>query len=155
MEKSKAIELVKAGTHAIEMNRKEPQDVELLRGIMTKLSGNSRSLVKGSLNYYYLKNDFQLDASNINRTSNSIKITEIETDEEFFVNGEEVEVFSYNDSWFKAIYIGLTKDKKHVVTDDIDVWIPLNIRKLNSERTKAIEQIKELKEKYNINNDEI
>jgi hypothetical protein len=156
MKKSKAIELLKAQTHSIKMDRREVKDVQLLNEIFY---GESFTLT-GKNKYYFIKKGeiHYRDWSSNNPYPNHINISEIEVDDEF-VNGEEVECYfengkKWDGKWF---FIGKKRDGDIVVEQDItgQVCHGAVIRKPQTERDKAIQTMKELKEKFNIKNEEV
>jgi predicted nucleic acid-binding protein len=159
MKKSKAIELLKAETHSIKMDRREEKDVQLLNEILdeTNICKIINPLSGCDEYYYVLDND--LDCSYLeNPHLHHINISEIEVDEDF-VNGEEVECYFENGKKWggKWFLIGKKRDGDFVVEQDVTGQLchGVVIRKPQTERDKAIQTIKELKEKFNIKNEEV
>jgi hypothetical protein len=157
MKKSKAIELLKAQTHSIKMDRREEKDVQLLNEIL-KEACQDEDKATGSRKFYFIKDSnfnqwFEHDG---NPKLAYINISEIEVDDEF-VNGEEVECSHDGIHWsVPFFYVGKSKDNRFVchVGEGILASFHL-IRKPQTERDKAIQTIKELKEKFNIKNEEV
>jgi hypothetical protein len=146
------VKLLQEGDYAIHMDRKEPQDIELLKKVL-KLAFPLDTDAFGDAKYYY-KNGVKTWTSGYTDLPN-IKITQI-TDSEHFENGEEVEVSDERIEWQNMYYIGKSKDGLIVVESKDGAFTTWNfVRKLNPERTKAIETIKELREKFNVKSDEI
>ena len=150
MKKQEAIQKVKEGTHAIEMNRKEPKDIKLLRDILKEAFPNDVS-PSGLVNFYHVGSVFYKWDSSNQYDDPTIKITEI-TEEETFESGELVEVSYHGDKWIKETY-GFTTKKGCFITEDeegrVSSWY--HIRKINP----AIEQIREIMKKNNISKEEI
>jgi hypothetical protein len=152
MKKQEAVQKVKEGTHAIEMNRKEPKHINLLRDILKEAFPNDDLITGGSGNYY-TKDYYNNKEWNYYAATNlpTIKITEIEQ-EETFESGELVEVSHHGDKWIKETY-GFTTKKGNFITQDdegrFSSWY--YIRKINP----AIEQIREIMKKNNISKEEI
>jgi hypothetical protein len=152
MKKTEAIQKVKEGTHAIEMNRKEPKHIDLLREICKEAFPNDDSKPYGSMDFYEKMNrrdewDYHYDTN-----KQTIKITEIEQ-EETFESGELVEV-SNNEgvSWVQRYFIGYCRDGNAICEgDDCDLRYWELIRKINP----AIEQIREIMKKNNISKEQI
>jgi hypothetical protein len=157
MKKSKAIELLKAKTHSIKMDRREVKDVQLLNEILKCFFKREVSGAFGGVDdFYYLSHD-EIDCSlNANPYPNHINISEIEVDDEF-VNGEEVEGSKNKVLWTQYLYfIGKKRDGVYLVENSYGhVHCFTHIRKPQTERDKAIQTIKELKEKFNIKNEEV
>jgi hypothetical protein len=160
MKKSKAIELLKAQTHSIKMDRREGKDVQLLSDILREaLSGDiTIPIVTGKRAFYFIRHDnfntWYSDSDN--PKFGYINISEIEVDDEF-VNGEEVEVSDNGDEWIAPFfYIGKARNGTFVCQahNEFISKFPY-IRKTQTERDKAIQTIKELKEKFNIKNEEV
>jgi hypothetical protein len=151
MKKQEAVQKVKEGTHAIEMNRKEPKDIDLLREILKEAFPNDDAKAFGSMDFYEKMNrcdewDYHFDTN-----KQTIKITEIEQ-EETFESGELVEVGFNGIMWHERFYIGKTKSNIYVTEHEsgsIEQWVL--IRKINP----AIEQIREIMKKNNISKEEI
>jgi hypothetical protein len=152
------VKLLQEGSHAIFMDRREPKDIELLKKILKLAFPLDKSTENINTNWkYYFKDKsekikwFCYDFTNLT----PIPITQI-TDSEHFENGEEVEVSDKGDVWYKYYYVGKSRDGLFAVeSENCNLkWFEF-IRKLNPERTKAIETIKELIEKFNIKNEEI
>jgi hypothetical protein len=151
MKKQEAISKVKEGTHAIHMNRKEPKDVELLREILKEAFPNDDSKPYGSQDFYEKMNGCDKWDYHYDTNKQTIKITEIET-EETFESGELVEVSYHGDKWIKETYGFTTRNGDFITQDNegrISSWY--YIRKINP----AIEQIREIMKKNNISKEEI
>ena len=142
MKKEKAIELIKAGTHAIEMDCKSEKSIELLRSI-------TESPFLGLYKYY--------SYTHCDNSTNliPIKITSI-TESEDFKNDENV-CGMHKDGTYKICrFIGIKKSGEYLCEDDAGFVLHFKeIRKLNPERNKAIETCKELMEKFNIKTEEL
>jgi hypothetical protein len=157
MKKSKAIELLKAQTHSIKMDRKEGKDVQLLNEILNETNVSKiTGLLCGNNEYYYVFNNGLGCSYSENPYPNHINISEIEVDDEF-VNGEEVEGSENKVFWTQYLYfIGKKRDGIYLVENSYGhVHYFTYIRKPQTERDKAIQTIKELKEKFNIKNEEV
>jgi hypothetical protein len=159
MKKSKAIELLKAQTHSIKMDRREEQDIQLLNEILEEVCPEDYEKPTGSGNFYFItgeKPDYWFGYA-YNQLPHHINISEIEVDEEF-VNGEYYEFSDNGNEWIGPFfYIGKTKDGFFACQSE-NVFISKfnHIRKSPpTERDKAIKAIKELKDKFNIKNEEI
>jgi hypothetical protein len=157
MKKSKAIELLKAQTHSIKMDRREVKDVQLLNEILreTNVSKITGPLC-GNNEYYYVFNNGLGCSYSENPQPHHINISEIEVDDEF-VNGEYYEFSDDGIHWTKPIfYVGKSVRKRFVCQNKSGHLILYSlIRKPQTERAKAIQTIKELKEKFNIKNEEV
>jgi hypothetical protein len=160
MKKSKAIELLKAQTHSIKMDRREERDVQLLNEILKEACPEDETTPSGNGNFYFIEKTKYRDWAytiELNPCSNHINISEIEVDDEF-VNGEEVEGSDDGIHWTDShYYIGKSKDSRFACQDKIGFIFTFDhIRKSPpTERAKAIQTIKELKEKFNIKNEEV
>jgi hypothetical protein len=157
MKKSKAIELLKAQTHSIKMDRREGKDVQLLNEILreTNVSKITGPLC-GNNEYYYVINNGLGCSYSENPHPHHINISEIEVDDEF-VNGEYYEFSDDGIDWSEPLfYVGKDKDGKFVCHSKRAYFTTFdNIRKPQTERDKAIQTIKELKDKFNIKNEEV
>jgi hypothetical protein len=159
MKKSKAIELLKAQTHSIKMDRREEKDVQLLNEILKEVCPEDDFIATGGANFYFIRHNNNFNTchgDSDNPKFGYINISEIEVDEDF-VNGEEVEVSHNGNDWIGTFfYIGKKKKGEFVCEDEfsyVTLWV--YIRKPQTERDKAIQTIKELKEKFNIKNEEV
>ena len=151
MKKQEAISKVKEGTHAIEMNRKEKKDVELLRDILKEAFPNDESKPYGSQDFY--EKMYGCDEWDYHYDTNkkTIKITEIEQ-EETFESGELVEVSHYGALWYQRYFIGVSKKGLFVTETGDDTFCAWSyIRKINP----AIEQIREIMKKNNISKEDL
>ena len=159
MKKSKAIELLKAQTHSIKMDRREEQDVQLLNEILKEVCPEDDFIATGGGNFYFIRHNNNFNTchgDSDNPKFGYINISEIEVDDEF-VNGEEVEVSDNGDEWIAPFfYIGKARNGTFVCQahNEFISKFPY-IRKTQTERDKAIQTIKELKEKFNIKNEEV
>ena len=157
MKKSKAIELLKAQTHSIKMDRREEKDVQLLNEILgeTNVSKIIGPLC-GNNEYYYVFNNGLGCSYSENPHPHHINISEIEVDDEF-VNGEEVEGSHDGIHWSVPLfYVGKGVKGNFICQQNDGFTLAFNhIRKPQTERDKAIQTIKELKEKFNIKNEEV
>ena len=159
MKKSKAIELLKAQTHSIKMDRREEQDVQLLNEILKEVCPEDDFIATGGGNFYFIRHNNNFNTchgDSDNPKFGYINISEIEVDDEF-VNGEEVEGSDDGIHWTDShYYIGKSKDSRFACQDKIGFIFTFNhIRKPQTERDKAIQTIKELKDKFNIKNEEV
>jgi hypothetical protein len=159
MKKSKAIELLKAQTHSIKMDRREEKDVQLLNEILKETCPEDKSCANGNGDFYFISLDDSRywDREDNNPHPHHINISEIEVDYEF-VNGEEVEGSDDGIHWTDShYYIGKSKDSRFACQDKIGFIFTFDhIRKSPpTERAKAIQTIKELKDKFNIKNEEV
>jgi hypothetical protein len=159
MKKSKAIELLKAQNHSIKMDRREEQDVQLLNEILKEACPEDETTPSGNGNFYFIEKIKYRDWAytiELNPCSNHINISEIEVDDDF-VNGEEVECSHDGIHWsVPFFYVGKSKDNRFVCHVEGEFLASFHlIRKPQTERAKAIQTIKELKEKFNIKNEEV
>jgi hypothetical protein len=151
MKKQEAIQKVKEGTHAIEMNRKEQKDIELLREILKEAFPNYKDVPTGCSKYYRIGFTKERWSFDYETRFSTIKITEIKQ-QETFESGELVEVVNCRGVSCERIY-RFTTITGYIVTEDkegvIEQWVL--IRKINP----AIEQIREIMKKNNISKEEI
>ena len=158
MKKSKAIELLKAQTHSIKMDRREVKDVQLLNEILKEDCPEDDFIATGGANFYFIRHNNNFNTchgDSDNPKFGYINISEIEVDEDF-VNGEEVECSHDGIHWTSPrYYIGKSKDNRFVCHVEGSIYPFTYIRKPQTERAKAIQTIKELKEKFNIKNEEV
>jgi hypothetical protein len=158
MKKSKAIELLKAQTHSIKMDRREGKDVQLLNEILKEVCPEDFEESIGGGIFYFANKERNNSwfRSGINPHPNHINISEIEVDDEF-VNGEEVECSHDGIHWsVPFFYVGKSKDNRFVCHVGGEFLASFHlIRKPQTEREKAIQTIKELKDKFNIKNEEV
>jgi hypothetical protein len=158
MKKSKAIELLKAQTHSIKMDRREEQDIHLLNEILKEVCPKDKSYANGNRDFYFtvLKQVRHWDRDSENPYPYHINISEIEVDDEF-VNGEEVEGSHDGIHWSVPLfYVGKGVKGNFICQQNDGFTLAFNhIRKPQTERDKAIQTIKELKDKFNIKNEEV
>ena len=157
MKKSKAIELLKAQTHSIKMDRREEKDVQLLNEILreTNVSKITGPLC-GNNEYYYVFNNGLGCSYSENPQPHHINISEIEVDD-YFVNGGDVECSHDGIHWsVPFFYVGKGVKGNFICQQNDGFTLAFtHIRKPQTERDKAIQTIKELKEKFNIKNEEV
>ena len=158
MKKSKAIELLKAQTHSIKMDRREEKDVQLLNEILKETCPEDKSCANGNGDFYFISLDDSRywDREDNNPHPHHINISEIEVDDEF-VNGEEVECSHDGIHWsVPFFYVGKGVKGNFICQQNDGFTLAFtHIRKPQTERDKAIQTIKELKEKFNIKNEEV
>jgi hypothetical protein len=151
MKKQEAIQKVKEGTHAIEMNRKDPKDIKLLRDILKEAFPNDDDFASGKSTFYFKMDGYKEWNYDYETTLPTIKITEIEQ-EETFESGELVEVSYDKDVWYKRYFIGVSIQEKYTAETEEGVVRNWNyIRKINPE----IEQIREIMKKNNISKEDL
>jgi hypothetical protein len=159
MKKSKAIELLKAQTHSIKMDRREEQDVQLLNEILGEVCPKDSGYANGNGDFYFIRHNNNFNTwhgDSDNPKFGYINISEIEVDDEF-VNGEEVEGSHDVIHWSVPLfYVGKGVKGNFICQQNDGFTLGFNhIRKPQTERAKAIQTIKELKDKFNIKNEEV